>query len=43
MIDSSNGNPNQVRLDRPKDPISAPDRGTSISSLKAIDPIAYHY
>jgi hypothetical protein len=36
-------NPDLVRLDRLKDPISQLDQETIINSLKNIDPIAYHY
>ena len=43
MTDSSNVNPDLVRLDRLKDPISQLDQETIINSLKNIDPIAYHY
>jgi hypothetical protein len=43
VTDSSNVNPDLVRLDRLKDPISQLDQETIINSLKNIDPIAYHY
>lgn len=43
MTDSSNVNPDLVRLGRLKDPISQLDQETIINSLKNIDPIAYHY
>lgn len=43
MTDSSNVDPDLVRLGRLKDPISQLDQETIINSLKNIDPIAYHY
>jgi hypothetical protein len=43
VTDSSNVNPDLVRLGRLKDPISQLDQETIINSLKNIDPIAYHY
>lgn len=43
MTDSSNMNPDLVRLGRLKDSISQLDQKTIINSLKNIDPIAYHY
>jgi hypothetical protein len=43
VTDSSNVNPDLVRLGRLKDSISQLDQKTIINSLKNIDPVAYHY